>query len=99
MTALKRPCLLVHKDTKEKFQSTFIIHAPVPTDHESEHSCVCEITGAPDVRTTIFGIDAIQATELSIRFLDSEFTSLTNEFDFYYTDGTPMTFFSSPMIK
>ncbi len=99
MSNLKRSCLLVHRETKEKFQSNFIIHVPVAEDNGTNFCCICEITGAPDVRSAIFGIDAIQALELGIRFLDSEFSSLSKEFDFYYTDGTPMTFFSSPLFK
>jgi hypothetical protein len=95
MSALKRPCLLVHKETKEKFQSNFVINEPQPEDDGANYSCVCEITGAPDVSVKLFGIDAIQAVELAMRHLDSEFEALQQEFDVFYTDGTAMTSFSS----
>ena len=95
MSALKRPCLLVSKETKEKFQCNFVINEPQPEDGGANYSCVCEITGAPDISVKIFGADAIQAAELAIRHLDTEFEILTREFDVYYTDGTPMTFFLS----
>jgi hypothetical protein len=96
MTALKRPCVLVSKSTHEKFPSQFVIHEPTPEDNGANYSCLCEITGAPDVSAKIFGIDGIQAVELSIRFLQTEFAGLADEFDILYTDGTPMDFFASP---
>ncbi|MCU0678753.1 MAG: hypothetical protein MUF19_04240 [Candidatus Pacebacteria bacterium] len=96
MTALKRQCVLINKVTRAKFPSQFVIHEPKPEDNGTNYSCLCEITGAPDISATIFGIDGIQAVELSIRFLQTQFESLADEFDILYTDGTPMIFFSSP---
>jgi len=94
MESWRRQCIAVDKNTKEKFQLSFIIHQP--TQYEVNFGCVCEITGAPDLRTEIYGLDAIQAIELGIRFLQSEFESLSKTFDFYYITGEKMMSFTSP---
>lgn len=96
MSALKRPCILVNKETKEKFPCNFVINQPQPKDDGANYSCICEITGAPDIYHEVFGFDPIQAIELSMWHMQVHFADLLNDYDILYPEGGKMDFFITP---
>ncbi len=96
MEKLTRACVLVDKKTGEKHPCNFIINPPVAVDDGANYCCICEITGAPDIRQEVFGYDAIQALELSMCHLQVHFRELLYDFDILYPSGEVMDTFITP---
>ncbi len=90
MSTLTRTCYLVNKVTNEKILVTFRIHDPVEQDDGANYSCVCDIDGLDGTQGEVWGLDSLQAVELSLAYLQVLFDSFSEENEFQYTDGTKM---------
>ncbi len=65
-----------------------------PRAEDDDFFCEVEIVGlSKEVRKKVFGVDAIQALELSIRFGSIELTSLLRDFDDLRWEDAPKGIF------